>query len=337
MSATEEFFVGLDVGGTSARIQPFARRSGMPAALSRSGFVRTGMANDFTHLLRQLQSELTHAGFTRPLSEAGGICVAAAGLFNGRFISHPQYPGGAFDVQQALADLGLPPITVVNDFAAEVSAAALGASAFRGRHLCGPASYSPSGNLHVVGPGTGLGHACLFRREDRFWLQTTEAGHMTFPMRFAAEQGPLLRFIEARVSHQHPDGATVERVLSGDGLRLIIEHVTGEVIDPHAEIKLAELPDAVRIHFALHLGLQCANFLVGTSGQWNGLFLTGGVLKRNPDLIAGRGLDAFLRGLYSARRHAADLQRTSVWLMQEPDTGTLGAAAIAMGHLRGAF
>lgn len=117
--------------------------------------------------------------------------------------------------------LGFKHMTLLNDFEAVAHAvAALPQGAFE--QLAGPDDALPVADvISVVGPGTGLGVAQIIRRDGRPHVVATEGGHIGFAPTTALDDAlvAMLRARHGRVS--------AERIVSGPGLRAIVEVLTG--------------------------------------------------------------------------------------------------------------
>lgn len=126
-------------------------------------------------------------------------------------------------------ELVLDRLVLVNDFEAVGHAVAqAGPNEFQ--HLCGPDEKLPdSGAISIVGPGTGLGVAILWRGDGDYRIVPSEGGHIGFAPVDAFEDRLLetLRRQFGRVS--------VERVAAGPGISDIYQALGGKdgpVIDP---------------------------------------------------------------------------------------------------------
>ena len=106
---------------------------------------------------------------------------------------------------------------LVNDFEA-VGHAVAQADDAHFAHLCGPDAALPeAGTISIIGPGTGLGVAHIWRGGGGYHVQATEGGHIDFAPLDGIEDALLARLRKRyrRVS--------VERVVSGPGLVDIYE------------------------------------------------------------------------------------------------------------------
>jgi glucokinase len=102
--------------------------------------------------------------------------------------------------------------TLVNDFAAVAHTVAR-ADDSQFLHLAGPdAPLGRDGAISVIGPGTGLGVAHLWRQGSSYRVQATEGGHIDFAPLDSIEDAIL-----ARLRRRH-NRVSVERVVAGPGI-----------------------------------------------------------------------------------------------------------------------
>ena len=185
----------------------------------------------------------------------------------------------------------------------------------------------------VIGPGTGLGVAGLVRGTHNWIPLATEGGHASFAPTDEIEDGLLgiFRRRHGRVS--------VERLLCGQGM-LEIYQALGELRQQESPLaSAADVSQAAHEHlhhdepqnalafdavmrFMKILGAVAGDAAL-TLGARGGVYLCGGVLPRNLDLL-----------IRSDFRHAfTDKNRLSrynaaipTWVVTAPWTGLLGAA-----------
>jgi glucokinase len=186
----------------------------------------------------------------------------------------------------ALCDeFGFTSVTLVNDFhATAVSLPLLTADDV---FSLGGQSAIAGAPRAVLGPGSGLGVACLM--EDGT-VVTGEGGHTTFPATCAREDAILDNL---RRSFGH---VSAERVLSGPGLENLyrsIALVDGRQASPRnaAEITAAALNNTCGISvaamdmFCTMLGVFAGNIAL-TFGARGGVYIAGGIVPRIVDHLA---------------------------------------------------
>ncbi|HBQ54852.1 MAG TPA: glucokinase, partial [Erythrobacter sp.] len=113
--------------------------------------------------------------------------------------------------------LGVDDYCIVNDFEAVAHAVAR-APEDQFLHLAGPDQpLTDDGTISVMGPGTGLGVAHLWRSAGEYRVQATEGGHIDFAPLDTIEDAILARL---RKRHRR---VSVERVVSGPAIVDIYE------------------------------------------------------------------------------------------------------------------
>lgn len=199
--------VAVDIGGTHVR---FALANVADGRVSEMGEATTFKTADFVSL------ETAWAAFTRAQSEAvpraAAIAVACPiGL------DELQLTNSAWRIRPGSIgqELGVDAHFLINDFEAVGHAVAqLDAASFQ--HICGPDLALPRhGITTIVGPGTGLGVAQLFRDSETYHVIACEGGHIDFAPLDTIDDAILadLRLAYGRVS--------VERIVAGPGLSAI--------------------------------------------------------------------------------------------------------------------
>ncbi|HEY6065600.1 MAG TPA: glucokinase [Thermoanaerobaculia bacterium] len=232
---------------------------------------------------------------------------------------------------------GIPRVRLLNDFVA----AALGLPYLSARQLATVSNGKPDpgGPMAILGAGTGLGQAGLWRSGTRVQPAPSEGGHVDFGPRNEREDR-LVRFVRARFGRVDRD-----RLLSGGGLVLIYEFVKSEGEAPESRETAAAMekedPAAVIGRLALAgadpLSERALELFVEIYGSEAGNVAlqyraTGGVYVGGG--IATRILPALLTG--SFRKAFLDkppleelLGRIPLKIVKERRLGLFGAAAAA--------
>ena len=226
-------------------------------------------------------------------------------------------------------------LTLLNDFAA-VGHAVARAGEEHFVTLAGPDVPLPgAGTLAVVGPGTGLGVAHVWRDGAGFYrVQATEGGHIDF-----APLDPVEDAVLARLRERHRR-VSAERVVSGPGLVEI--HATlaalgGVAIAPLDDRTLWQrgldgsdrlAADAVE-RFCLSLGAFAGDIALAQGAS--GVVIAGGLGLRLKDHLLHSG---FAHRFTAKGRFAGLLATLPVKLITHPQPGLFGAAAaFAKEHL----
>jgi glucokinase len=231
--------------------------------------------------------------------------------------------------------LGVSRYTVVNDFGA-VGHAVARAGDEHFVHLAGPDAPLPAaGTLSIIGPGTGLGVAHVWRDgKGGYRVQATEGGHIDFAPLDSIEDAIL-----ARLRQRH-NRVSVERVVSGPGIVEIYEALAGmegRAITALTDRQVWEagtsgtdsLAAAAVDRFCLSLGSVAGDIALAQGGS--GVVIAGGLGLRIRDSLLASG---FASRFTAKGRFAGLMASIPVKLITHPQPGLFGAAAaFATEHL----
>lgn len=317
--------VAVDIGGTHARFALARIDDGRVIELAEAATLKTAEYASF---------ETAWEDFGRfigsPLPTATAIAVAA--LVHADIIHFTNNP---WIIRPPLIceKLGVEAFSLVNDFEAVGHAVAqVEEASFQ--HLCGPnVALADKGTISVIGPGTGLGVAHVFRDGTDYRVQATEGGHIGFAPLDTIEDQILahLRKSYRRVS--------VERVVSGPGLVDIYEAlaaIEGQTIRRFEDKALWQLglsgedrlAAAAVDRFCLTLGSVAGDIALAQGGS--GVVIAGGLGLRIKDALLQSG---FAERFRAKGRFEDMMSRIPVKLITHPQPGLFGAAAaFAMEH-----
>lgn len=317
--------VAVDIGGTHARFALARIDDGRVIELAEAATLKTAEYASF---------ETAWEDFGRfigsPLPTATAIAVAA--LVQADIIHFTNNP---WIIRPPLIceKLGVEAFSLVNDFEAVGHAVAqVEEASFQ--HLCGPnVALADKGTISVIGPGTGLGVAHVFRDGTDYRVQATEGGHIAFAPLDTIEDQILahLRKSYRRVS--------VERVVSGPGLVDIYEAlaaIEGQTIRRFEDKALWQLglsgedrlAAAAVDRFCLTLGSVAGDIALAQGGS--GVVIAGGLGLRIKDALLQSG---FAERFRAKGRFEDMMSRIPVKLITHPQPGLFGAAAaFAMEH-----
>jgi glucokinase len=324
--------VAIDVGGTNARF-----------ALVQIAADGTIMLGDCVTLATQDHASFQTAweAFAR---QSGGtlpraVAIAIAGPVGGDVIRFTNNPW-TIQPAQLPRQLGVDRVTLVNDFGA-VGYAVLHAGADDFIHLAGPDVPLPTvGTISVVGPGTGLGVAHVWRdgralsEKDASHVQATEGGHTDFAPLDTIDDALLGRL------RQRHNRVSVERVVSGPGLVDIYQTLAaleGRPCPPHDDKALWKLgtsgtdslATAAVERFCLSLGSAAGDLALAHGAV--AVVIAGGLGLRIKDTLVASGFASRFR---AKGRFEAMMAALPVKLITHPQPGLLGAAAaFAKEHL----
>lgn len=204
-----------------------------------------------------------------------------------------------------------------------------------------PVQHAPLG---VIAPGTGLGEAFLLWDGTEYRAHPSEGGHASFAPRTEIEI-ELLRHMLQRYDH-----VSYERVCSGRAMPETFEFFRErhDAVDPvhHAAILGADDPTPLIVDAALSvpadpvcrrtvetfvsvLGAETGNLALKILAA-GGMYLAGGLSPRLLPLIDSPGF----RSSYAHKGRFGDMvERFPVHVVLQPDTGLIGAAALALSLL----
>jgi glucokinase len=225
------------------------------------------------------------------------------------------------------ADFGFVTVRVLNDFEALVwSLPHLGpADLLR----VGGGNALPGAPMIVLGPGTGLGAACLMPRPGDAIAISSEAGHATLPGASRREDR-IIEQLRRRYGH-----VSAERALSGGGLENLhdaIAAVDGMPVqrrDAPAIIAAARdatcpVSRAAIEMFCAMLGTVAGNLAL-TFGARGGVFIGGGMVPR----FAAEFARSEFRARFEAKgRFLPYLEAIQTSVIMRPDAAFIGLRAI---------
>lgn len=311
--------VTVDIGGTHARFAIAEIAHGNVVSLGEPITLRTA-----EHGSLQLAWQEFGRRLGEPLPTAAAMAVA--GPVGGEIIKFTNNP---WIIRPALVHerLGAETHVIVNDFEAVAHAVAhAGPEYFI--HLAGPDSPLPAeGTISVVGPGTGLGVAHLWRGRGGYHVQPTEGGHIDYAPLDAIEDAILARL---RKRHRR---VSVERVVAGPGIVDIYETLAAiqhTPVSPREDKELWQLgasgedslAAAAIDRFCLSLGSVAGDIALAQGAR--AVVVAGGLGLRIKDTLLASG---FAERFTAKGRFEAMMAAIPVKLITHPQPGLFGAAA----------
>ncbi len=312
--------VAVDIGGTHARFAIATIASDGAISLGEPATLHT---KDHASFQTAWEDFAQQQGGTLPTAAA----IAIAGPVGGEVIRFTNNP---WIIRPALIPEKLRVVryTLVNDFGAVGHAVArAGEADFV--HLAGPDVALPAGGtISIVGPGTGLGVAHIWRDgAGAYRVQATEGGHIDFAPLDTIEDAILARL------RQRYRRVSVERVVSGPGIIDIYEALAGmegRAIQPCDDRTLWEkgtsgedsLAAAAVDRFCLSLGSIAGDLALAQGAS--GVVIAGGLGLRIRDTLLQSG---FAERFRAKGRFAELMAALPVKLITHPQPGLFGAAA----------
>ena len=254
--------------------------------------------------------------------------LSVAGPVGGEVIRFTNNP---WIIRPALMEskLGVTRWAIVNDFAAVAHAVAR-APEDQFVHLTGPDEpLAAEGTISVLGPGTGLGVAHLWRsRNGDYRVTPTEGGHIDFSPLDSIEDAILAHL---RKSHTR---VSVERVVSGPAIgpiRRVLAAMEGKPVGEEDDVTLWKhgledrdsLAAAAVDRFCLSLGSVAGDYALAQGG-FGGVVIAGGLGYRLREHLP---LSGFAERFRAKGRFAELMAAIPVKLIVHPQPGLFGAAA----------
>ncbi|WP_101757191.1 glucokinase [Oceanicoccus sp. KOV_DT_Chl] len=259
-----------DIGGTNARFAYV-----VPGSDLLQG-IKIFPCADFPFFIDAIRTYINQSHF----ETIANICLAVAGPVEADEIDLPNNHW-AFSRSELQSQLTVP-VTVINDFAAQVLA--VGSLLDSELHWLGAARPSDKQVIAVLGPGTGLGVSAMMPSGN---ILPSEAGHVAFaPVN--DHELDLLKILWQRYPR-----VSVERILSGMGLANLywancqMDGLERELTAPDITAG-ARAGDKYCIQavndFCAILGSVAGEvaLMVGANG---GVYLSGGIIPRILDLL----------------------------------------------------
>lgn len=321
--------VAVDIGGTHARFAVATVENGAIAL----GEPETLHTEDHASFQTAWEDFRERRGGSLP----SAVAMAIAGPVGGEVIRFTNNP---WIIRPALVKekLGVERFTIVNDFEAVAHAVAR-APEDQFLHLTGPKAPLPAcGTLTVLGPGTGLGVAHLWRDgAGGYHVQATEGGHVDFAPLDSIEDALL-----ARLRRRH-NRVSVERVVSGPAIVDIYQTLAAlesRAVQDADDVAIwtrgtsgpkeggDSLAAAAVDRFCLSLGAVAGDMALAQGAS--GVVIAGGLGYRIRETLLASG---FAERFRAKGRFAGLMASLPVKLIVHPQPGLFGAAAaFAMEH-----
>ncbi|KXV24538.1 glucokinase [Gluconobacter japonicus] len=311
--------VAVDIGGTHARFAIASIEDGKVVELGEAVTLKCA-----EHASLALAWEAFGRSLDRPMPKEAGIAVACPvtgeilKMTNNPWIIHPS---------QLAQRLHLDNFVLVNDFGAVAHAVAQVDASFM-QHLCGPnIDLPPQGAITIVGPGTGLGAACLLRRGSKYFVMETEGGHLDYPPLDDVEDR-ILKALRQRFRR-----VSAERIVSGPGLTNLYEVIAeqqglpitlrdNKTLWQNAMEGSDTIAAAALERFCLSLGAISGDLALAHGAQ--GVVIAGGLGLRLAGILGESG---FAERFVAKGRFEAMMSEMPVKIITHPQPGLFGAAA----------
>ncbi|MFW5734009.1 MAG: glucokinase [Oceanidesulfovibrio sp.] len=308
--------LAADIGGTSSRFGLFSVGNDGALSLDRTVRFPTGESDSFAGLVNRLAEE------DIDINDAATAVFAVPGAVRrGVFVSMPNV---SWDIDlDALDDpFFKSTLMLINDFKAQALATRTPAVEDSLQIKAGEAA--PGGTVAVIGAGTGLGHAALAPDvPGRIATIAAEMGHVAFSF-YGEEEEAFHAFLRQRLDVPYGYG---DVVVSGPGLSLIHEHLTGEKLEPAQVVERGEAQ--VLEWFSRFYGRAARHYALAVVAQ-GGVYVAGGVAAKNPSLVDN---DTFRQEFVDSPTYPNLLASIPIWLNRNEQSGLWGAAYMAAQRL----
>ncbi len=314
-----------DVGGTHSRFALYDEKGG---GLHRVHDARY-LSSEFGGL-----DDLLDAYLQESAGSPNKICLGLAGPVrkNRCQLTHL---GWKVDGEALKSRLQVETVALLNDFAAlACSIPFLTPADLKTIQSGQPGS---TGNIGILGAGTGLGQAFLIPQKDDQWvLVETEGGHTDFPAQSPLEQ-ELVQFLNKKYHR-----VCVEHVLSGNGLVSLYEFFQSRNPEPEPEWLKTEFEEGDPAEVISRVGMQggfssceqALSLFVSAYGAVagnlalqivarGGIYVGGGIAPRILPWIES---DRFLKPFCAKAKFESLMQEIPVHVIVNETSALLGAA-----------
>ncbi len=304
---TDTHILAADIGGTSSRFGWFTARKGILDCVHRVRFA--------TKETDSLPCLLTRALTRQPERKVHLMVLAVAGAVQDGIYAEP--PNIPWTMDLCTIPPHFPPTLLLNDFVAQAYACRtqiMTRARIVKKGVCRAGS-----PLAVVGAGTGLGHCALIPDGHGGEVALpSEAGHTPFAF-CGKEELCYQAWITRKTGRER---VIAEDVVSGPGLSLLHEFLTGELLTPQEVAAAFTSSSSTLAWFARFYGRVCRSYSL-TLLACAGLYITGGLAIKNPCIIRH---PAFIEEFLAAPGYAYILDDIPVLLNTEEEAGLWGAA-----------
>jgi len=314
MSAIPDYVLLGDIGATNARLGLVA-----DSVLGPIASFEVARFAQFTDLIARFIAQ--HCGASSPrralLAIAAPVDSNRCALTNSPWVIDTAELDAQFGIQSRL----------VNDF--EAVAHALPLLGAPDLAKVGGATGRKSSPMTVLGPGSGLGVACLVPRAERSFVIPSEGGHATLPATCDRED-QILKFLRERFGH-----SSAERAVSGSGLENIYRaigaldgvetplqnatQITTSALRGECDLAVEALNS-----FCAFLGSFAGNVAL-TFGARGGVYIAGGISPRIVDFIRR----SQFRSRFEAKGRFSDyLRPIPVYVITHPHAAFIGLQSL---------
>ena len=304
-----------DIGGTNCRFALFSCNEAL--RLERTAWHKTYDLKDLGDVLATCEQSLglsPREAEVVVLAVAGPVAGSRARTTNADLV---------LDLEHAGQRHGLHRVRLINDFEAQAYACLTFPGQNAQQIVSGKRDNKPANaRKAVLGAGTGLGAASLFRQANGRWIAlAAESGHAVFPF-VGKEEAAFEAFIRKELGLPYVRG---DDVLTGRGLSLLHQFLEGVRREPQDVAKAALQGDSPTLRwFSRFYARTCRNWAL-TTLCLDGLYIAGGIAAKNPLLVTDPG---FAEAFLTSPAYGDLVRSIPVWLMTNENSGLWGAARL---------
>ncbi len=301
-----------DIGGTNSRFAIF-QSEGETLHFVEDIWLRTNDYNSFEELVSHLSDLNGHFS----LSHFSILVFAVPGPVMGDEPIRMSKLDWPIDIVKYRAAHAESPAHFINDFVAQAFGCVTDIA--RQARLIKQGVRQDHSACAVVGAGTGLGHGALIHDGSRYVSLSSEAGHTAFAF-VTDEEVEYGRFLVHKTGCAYPIS---DQVVSGPGLSLLHEFLTGKELPPHEVAAEISIDSETTRWFARFYGRCCRNYCVSVLPCGGKLFVSGGLAAKNQFLVDN---DIFRQEFINSPLKAPLLPDMPVYLNSNESIALWGAA-----------
>lgn len=237
-------------------------------------------------------------------------CIAASGVVKNNSAMILTNSKLTVNSEEIIKETYLENILVINDF--EAIAYATKSPKLQIEEITDRQEKPESGNVAIIGPGTGLGVAFIINNQ----VVPSEGGHSSPPSIYPN----FLEWLERKL---HTEEICAETILSGKGISYLYEFKTGQEFAPEKIAKSKDpLAKTCMRMFMSYLGYFAQDMALTTLTN-KAVYLAGGILPKNKDVLKdGTFLNSFTKAYHKEK--VPYLEKIPIYLIDDYDCSFLG-------------
>lgn len=306
--------LAADIGGTTTRLALYTAKNQQPLRTS-TVFSFATQGNGIGSFLQFIEHYHAHKPASLPcFVDVDRIVLAVPGPVTGQ---RCLLPNVCWDID--LDEVPFRHIIMLNDFTAQAYGCTVTDITQQFREIR-TGKTDRHRRMAVIGAGTGLGHCCLVKAETGYIAVPSEAGYAGFAFNGEQEKN-LEQFMLARLGLPY---MVNDVVVSGTGLTLLHEFLTGEAVSAEAVFDSADAETLTL--FSRFYGRVCRNYCL--TNMIDRLVISGGIAIKHPGVVTSPAfMDEFLNAASPA--YIPALENITVLLNTDENIGLAGAARFA--------